>query len=226
MKKGKMSKIVGWILLVFVFLEVIVIFSSFFEWKSKESEYTKQFVYSSSGNLYYEKDDEKIYVETIYNTDNELIELNIPDKETVIMYSSKENPQECIYFEMDNTLDQSILNPFVGMITPLFVFAVAFYLISNSKIFLSRIYFCYVFFFALGLGFSIWQSSNLINYLDLKNNNNIVEATIYSEIYTIIPDNDVYKPVSYYYVDNQKYLYADDSYISGSLEENLGKTFE
>lgn len=35
-----------------------------------------------------------------------------------------------------------------------------------------------------------------------------------------------YKPVAYYYVDGNKYIYVNNDYEKGTLEANLGNTFE
>lgn len=78
----------------------------------------------------------------------------------------------------------------------------------------------------MGLGLISWQLNNAINYFNLKNNSSVTTATIYSEIYNLGANNDNYKPVSYYYVANQKYVYVSDQYVDGKLNDNLGRTFE
>ena len=44
-------------------------------------------------------------VPIIIDTNNEIIELDIPNEKTVIMYCLKENPSECIYYS--NTIMSS-----------------------------------------------------------------------------------------------------------------------
>ncbi len=233
--KSKVAKIFGWIFLIAGILVFITTLSTYIGWKSKENNYNKQYVYSSYGNLYYENNNDKIYVKTIYDTNNEVINLDIPNEKTVIMYCSKENMSECIYFDMNNSLDQGILNPFINIIAILFLISIGLFLMINTRIqkddkgeeksSLNSIYMLYVFLFVLGAGALIGQIYNAVNYFKLKNNLNVTTATIYSEIYNIGSENDLYKPVSYYYVDNQKYIYVD-SYIEGNLEDNIGTTFE
>lgn len=234
--KSKVAKIFGWIFLVAGILVCITTLSTYIGWKLKENNYNKQYVYSSYGNLYYENNNDKTYVETIYDTNNEVIDLDIPNEKTVIMYCSKKNTSECIYFNMNNSLDQGMLNPFMGIIVTLFLIVIGLFFVINTRVqkddkeeeksSLSSIYMFYVFLFVFGASVLIWQIYNAVNYFKLKNNLNVTTATIYSEIYNIGAENDLYKPVSYYYVDNQKYIYVNDSYIDGSLEENIGTTFE
>ncbi len=38
-------------------------------------------------------------------------------------------------------------------------------------------------------------------------------------------NSDRYKPISYYYVNNQKIFYVNDSYEKGTLEEKQRKNF-
>lgn len=234
--KSKVAKIFGWIFLVAGILVCITTLSTYIGWKLKENNYNKQYVYSSYGNLYYENNNDKTYVETIYDTNNEVIDLDIPNEKTVIMYCSKENTSECIYFNMNNSVDQGMLNPFMSIIVTLFLIVIGLFFVINTRVqkddkeeeksSLSSIYMFYVFLFVFGASVLIWQIYNAVNYFKLKNNLNVTTATIYSEIYNIGAENDLYKPVSYYYVDNQKYIYVNDSYIDGSLEENIGTTFE
>ncbi len=240
---SRLAKIFGWIFLIAGLLVFITTIGSYIGWKTKETGYIKEYVYSDSGILYYEDNEEKVYVEKIYNTDDKIIELDIPDKKTAIMYCDKNNLSECIYFDTNNSVDQSRLNPIMGILTTLFLVAIASFLIpkkrfnkilkknSNGEEYengssISSIYLFYVFLFAMGIGFLGWQLYNAINYFSLKNNNNITTATIYSEIYNLGADNDKYKPVSYYYVDNQKYVYVSDQYEDGNLNDNLGNTFD
>lgn len=238
--KSKGEKIFGWIFLIAGIIVFLTTIGSYFSWQLKKVDYVQEYVYSNYGNLYYELDGNRKYVQKIYNTDGEIIELDIPDKKTIIMYCDKNNMDECIYFDTDNSMDQSMQNPIMGIFSSLFLVSFAIFLLYEKRLnrigdkrimeqdsfFMSRIYILHVFFFVVGVSIIIWQLYNASNYFSLKNNDNTVKATIYSEIYNIDKDKDVYKPVLYYYVDNQKYIYVNDSYMYGTLEENLGKMFE
>lgn len=241
-ENSKLAKIFGWIFLIAGILVFITTIGSYIGWKTKETGYIKEYVYSDSGILYYENNEEKVYVEKTYNTNDKIIELDIPDKKTAIMYCDKNHPSDCIYFDTSNSVDQSRLNPIIGIYCSLFLVAMALFFIpkkrcnkilqkdGNSEEYekgssLSSIYLFYVFLFAVGIGLLGWQLYDVINYLKLKNNNNITTATIYSDLYIKGADNDKYKPVSYYYVDNQKYVYISDPEY-GNLNDNIGNTFK
>jgi len=232
-KEKSFLKIFGWIFLIAGILVFVTTLSTYLNWKSKENNYTKQYVYSSEDNLYYDVNNNKILVKKIYNTSDEIIELNLPKQTTAIMYCLKNNINECIYFDMDSTTDQGMLNPFMSIVISLFLTSMGLFFIINEKnknkdkiTSLSNVFVFFVCLFVFGIGLFVWQIYNMINYYNLKNDHNITTATIYSEIYNIGGSNDLYKPVSYYYVDNQKYIYVNDSYINGNLEDNIGKTFD
>lgn len=234
--KGKGAKIFGWIFLIAGTLVFIVTLSTYFGWHLKEDNYNKQYVYSNNGSLYYENNDIKTYVEKTYDTNNEVINLEIPNGKTVIMYCSKENVSECIYFDMNNSVDQGMLNPFMSIVGTLLLMALGLFFVINKmtkinaqgeeKSSLNSIYLFYVFLFVFGAGILVWQIYNAFNYFNLKNNLNTTTATIYSEMYNKGGKESLYKPVSYYYANNQKYVYVNDEYIDGNLEKNLGSTFE
>ena len=238
---SKLAKIFGWFFLIAGIIVFISTIGSYLEWNSKKADYNKEYVYSNFGTLYYEKNGDNIYIDKIYNTDDEIISINIPDKETTIMYCSKTNNNECIYFDTNNSVDQNMQNPILGLIVTLFLISLALFLIpkkrfnkkinENGKIInegasISNLYLFYIFLFAVGIGCIGWQLYNAGNYFKLKNNNNTTTATIYSEIYSVSKSNNNYKPVAYYYANNQKYIYVNDSYEEGNLDENLGNTFE
>ena len=77
-------KILGYFFLVAGILCSLGIVFPFINWKLRESDYNREYIYSNYGLLYYEKNKENINIEKIYNTDGEVIELNIPDKNTAI----------------------------------------------------------------------------------------------------------------------------------------------
>lgn len=231
--ESKPAKVFGLIFLIAGIIVFITFFSSYLNWKLKEGNYSKQYVYSSYGNLYYELKDDIINVEKIYDTNDEIIKLDVPDQKTVIMYCSKDNNGECIYFDINNSIDQGILHPFLIIIVILLLIAIGLFFAINTRTkanenesSLSSIYMFYVFLFVLGLSALIIQIYDIVNYLNLKNANNVTTATVYSEIYSIGGDKDLYKPVFYYYVDDQRYIYINDSYIKGSLDDNLGQTID
>ena len=148
------------------------------------------------------------------------------------MYINQNNINEGIYFDLNNTNDQNMLNPIFDIFTVFFLIAIGMCFIlkdreaKENKITMNSLFLLYVLIFAFGIALIIWQLNNAINYWNLKDENNITTATIYSEIYNVGAENNLYKPVSYYYVDGKKYIYINDSYINGKLEDNIGKTFE
>lgn len=216
-------KIVGYLFLILGIIMLIDTLPSYLNWTMKEKNYNRQYVYSDYGDLYYEMNDKQISVKKIYDTNEEIIELEIPNKKTVIMYCSKKNLDECIYFDINNSVDQNMLEPFLDFFVTFILIFMGIILISNNKI---RAYMTSVFLFVVGIIPIIWQLCDGIKYSNLKNKNNTTVATIYSEIYDIEVGDSTYLPISYYYVDNQKYIYVNDFYIDGTLENDLGKTFE
>ena len=239
--KSKFVKVVGWFFLVIGIMVFISTAVSYFSWNSKKADYKKEYVYSNQGTLYYEENGKNVYVDKIYNTDDKVISLDIPDKETVIMYCSKAKNSECIYFDTNNPTDESMQNPITGLLVALFLIGVAVFFIlkkrsrkeidKNGKIIkegasISSVYVLYIILFVLGIGLVGWQIFNAARYYNLKNENNFTKATIYSEIYNRGKTKNRYKSVSYYFVGGQKYIYVNDSYEEGTLSENLGKTFE
>lgn len=70
----------------------------------------------------------------------------------------------------------------------------------------------------------VYSVTNIINYYSIKKDNNIVNATIYSDIYETGISNEKYKAVSYYYVDGTKYVYVDETYKNGNINDVLGTT--
>lgn len=238
---SKLGKIFGWFFLIAGITVFITIIVSYFSWNSKRIDYNKEYVLSDYGTLYYEKNGNNVYVNKIFNTDGEIISLDIPDKNTAIMYCSKTNNSECIYFDINNSVDQNMQNPFLGLLLTLFLMSLATFLIPKKRFnkvmnedgeiigegtSISSIYLFYVFLFVVGIVCVAGQLYVAVNYFNLKNGNNTTIATIYSEIYNEGKSNGNYKYVAYYYVDNQKYIYVNDTYEEGNLEENLGKTFE
>jgi len=229
---GKVAKIFGWFFLIAGIMVFLVNGISAISWNMNKGNYEKQYVTSSVGDLNYELKGETIYIEKLFNTDNEEITLKLPDKQTAIVYCEKSNPSNCIYFNMDNTIDQSTLNPIISLFISLFLIAMGLYFVltkkyaDQKKVSTNPLFTFFLFLFLMGTGCIIYQIYSTINYLSLKSQNNVTTATIYSEIYNKGADNDVYKPVASYYVNGEKYIYVKDLYIKGSLQENENKTFE
>lgn len=178
-------------------------------------------------------DNEKVYVKDVYDTSDKSITLDIPDQKTVIMYCDKNTPTQCIYLDLNDTGDMFLLQPFLSFLIYFLMIAMGFFFIYHTtkglhikKDSFNDIYLVFIFFFLLGCFGVFFQVRNFFNYYELKKSGNVVDAHIYSEIYSSGGKDYLYKPVSYFYVDHQKYIYVNDSYIKGSLEENYGKTFE
>ena len=87
--KNRSTKILAWIFLIMDIMAFITISFNYIDWKLKENNYNKQYVYSNYGKLFYENNNEEIYVKTIYDTYGKVIKLDIPNEETAIMYCSK-----------------------------------------------------------------------------------------------------------------------------------------
>ena len=220
------KKILKIIIACFLILCSIITLFQTITWQLQKKDYNKEYVYSDSGSLYYEKNGKKIYIEQIYNTNSETLKLNVPDKKTIIMYCYKDKPTEGIYLGMNNTADARLQNPIVNICVSLFILAVAFFILSkkNKENPIYNYYLFYVFIFLIGMIMSVYQIGNIINYYSIKNDNNIVNATIYSDIYETGISNEKYKAVSYYYVDDTKYVYVDETYKSGNINDVLGTT--
>lgn len=236
----KSFKIVGWILIIIGILVFITNIIPFINLNAKKSNYTLEYVYNDYGTLYYEVDNERVYIQNIYNMDNEKITPYIPNNETVIMYIDKNNINDGIYFDLDNTIDKSVLNPVLIIFSTLFFISAGLTCIltfekeNGREHKVPSVVPMFIFLVILGFGFIGSQVNNAINYLSLKGKNNVTVATIYSEMYNKgqvsneyeFGGYESYKPVAYYYVDGNKYIYVNNDYEKGTLESNLGNTFE
>lgn len=229
---SKFFKILGWLFLIIGILGFINDMFSFASWNSKKSNYIKEYVYSEFGTLYYESNGKKVYIQNIYNPDNEKITIDIPNNEIVVMFINKENINEGIYFDLNNAVDQSILNPMISILIPMFMIAMGLYFVLTSKeakqnkYTTNPLFLFFVFLFLLGSGLIAFQIYDAVNYFNLKSQNNIATATIYSQIYNKGTGENTYKSVAYYYVDGEKYIYVSDIYEEGTLADKLGDTFE
>ena len=243
--ESKSLKILGYFFLVAGILIFIVTIVTNISWKLKENNYVKEYVYSDTGVLYYENNGEKVFVKKIYDTNDEAIELNVPDGMTTIMYCIKNNPNECVYFDQ-NSNPPDTLHFIIAMFATLFLLAVGLHLTCKKRYnlipeesssaseyeqssslesghykkgtSLDSVYLGYVFFFIIGIGCISWQVYNAINYYNIKKESSIATATIFSEIYHI---------GSFLLLRwKSKYIYVNDSYEKGNLQDNLGNTFE
>lgn len=149
----------------FVLVGIMGLFDTII-WLVAKGDYNEEYVYSDLGTLYYEKNNEKIYIEKMYNTDGEILELSIPDKKTIIMYCYKDNPAEGIFLGVDNTSDWGLQYPVVNIyISVLFLIVALFILFNkNNENPIINGYLFYLYFFAVGIGFAISQIYNVINY--------------------------------------------------------------
>lgn len=197
-------------------------------WLVAQKDYNKEYIYSDLGVLSYEKNNEKIYIEEIYNTDGEIIELNVPDKKTIIMYCYKDNPTEGIYLGIDNTPDWRLQYPIINIYLSMLFLVVGIFILSkkNTSNPIKNFYLFYVLLFLIGIGMLCYQIYNIINYCSIKDDNNMVNATIYSDLYDTGVSNDKYKTVSYYYVNNEKYIYVNDVNKNGNINDVIGTTQE
>lgn len=222
----KYKKILKILIGCFLLLCSIITFVQTITWQVKRKDYNKEYVYSDSGLLYYEKNDERIYIEKIYNTNGEILQINVPDKKTIIMYCYKDTPTEGIFLGMNNTADSRLQYPIMNIYVSALILTIALVILfkKRNENPIIRFYPIYVFILFVGIGISCLQIHNIINYCTVKDDNNIVNATIYSDIYEIGISSDKYKSVSSYYIDNNKYVYVDETYKNGNINDVLGTT--
>ena len=88
-----------------------------------------------------------------------------------------------------------------------------------------NLYPVFIFIFILGLIATISESIKAINYFSLKKENNIVEATISSQIYSPSYDQSKFKLLAYYFVNGEKYLYVFN-FTEGKLDDYFGQKIE
>ncbi len=208
-----------------ILCSIITLFQTI-TWQISKKDYNREYVYSDFGNLYYEKNGEKIYIEKIYNTDSEELQLEVPNQKTIIMYCYKNNPTEGIYLGINNTPDARLEYPTINICVSIFILTLALYILSkkNKENPIYRYYLFYIFGLFIGIVMIFYSVTNIINYYSIKNDNNIVNATIYSDIYETGISTEQYKAVSYYYVNDVKYVYVDEIYKNGDINNVLGTT--
>lgn len=231
-KKSKFIKIFGYFFIIFGVLATILYVTNWIDWNQKKDNYTKQCAYSNGTSLYYKVDEQTIYVNKIFNTSDEKIDLDIPNGKSVILYSNNSNVNECIYFDMDNSNDAVMLEPIQGVFV-LFFIGIGVYFASGDKNAVIQgnldmsprnLRWFGIFFFVIGMVAIIGGILENINNLSISSQDNRVTATIYSEIHSY--KTDIYKPVAKYSIDDKEYIYVSDTYVDGQLEENLYTTIE
>lgn len=231
-RTNKFLKAMGWFFIIAGILMFITTIITLIDWNSKKNNYTLQYAYSEAGNLYYELDNKIIPLDIVYNTSNEKITLEIPDNNSILVYTNNNNLNEGIYFDMNNSIDQSILKPTFYLLIPLFLIGIGLFIILNqkekkeNKYTTSPVFLFCLFLFIMGLYTIILESTSIISHFNLKSQNNITTATIYSQLYDNGASSNTYKPIAHYHIDDKKYIYVNDTYIDGSLEDTLGNTFE
>ena len=228
----KFFKFFGYFFLIITIVILISTLVSVISWNSRKENYTQVYAFCANGQLYYEYNNQRIYIEEIYNTKNEKITLNIPENETVMMYIDKTNKNIGLYLNMDNTGDQSMINPIGQIITGMITLSVGLYFmltykeVQENKATIKPLVLFFIILFVMGIGVIIFQIYQLVEYFQIKEENHVTTATIYSELYREGTKTDYYQPVSYYYINGKRYIYVSDSFEKGTLNENIGKTFE
>ena len=231
--KKKRKEIIGWIFVVCGLIILYSTLSSYFSWQKVKKQYIKVYSYSDSEKLYYEKGEDLIEVNKIYDTYNEVINLKIPNEKSVEMYCNKQKNNECIYINQDNSIDTSKDNPVSGILVSLLFFALAFTLLykkifnkSEEEKTIYQYYLFYLFIFLLGIYLFGTEINKELKYKKVKKENNLIMATIDSELYNPHQEENLYKPIAYYYVDDKKYIFVNDFYINGTLEKDMGQKIE
>ena len=203
------------------------------KWNEKKDNYFEQYVNSENGYFVYEKNGEEIYLKDIYNSNNEKIELDIPDNMTVLMYVNKDKVDEAIYFDLDDSYDYSVIYYGKFLFFPYLFIAfglgVILALKDMKKDIITRkgVYLFFSFFIFTILALSYMQINKILTYRELKEQGNIVTATIYSELFTGDKSNKTRHTISaYYYVDGNKYIYVRDFSEEIDLNKEIGKTIE
>ncbi len=230
-QKSKILVVLAWMSLVMSIFVLVFTAYGFIKISSRNANYNREYIHSEYNRLYYLNNGNNVYVNRVINEENKIINPTIPNGKIAIMYCNKNNSSECMYYE-----NEAFEKPWVGVLTFFVLLAFSSFILINRKKNLtnndSKISANNVFVFAIvicGLGF--WglglQIKNVIFYYKLKGDN-IVYATIDSEIYnkTNKSKKEMYKPVSHYYVDGKKYIYVNDTYEYGTLNDNYGKKIE
>lgn len=230
-QKNKILIFLGWFFLFFGIISFFATIIFFVNKSARDKDYNMEYVYNDNGVYYYLNDGSNVYVNKIISNDKKIISPSIPNKKTVKMYCNKNNINECIYYDINHESEE---NPIILVIVTLVLLSMSSFVLigyrrnisdkqqNRKKISFNNVFLFAVLLFSIACYILIVQISNVISYIKLKNDNNITYATVYSEIYTNNSNN--YKAVSYYHVNNKKYIYVDDHFEKGSL--NIGKKIE
>lgn len=176
-----LKKILRYVISIFFIFAAITSIFELINWQKNKKEYTKIYVYKDVAGVYYENNNEKVYLKNIYDKNGEKIELNISENNITSMYSKKESPSDAIYLQNYNS-DRIVEQPIVCIYLSMFALVVAYCVLpkkNNNKNINNPIinyYIIYLYIFLLGIGFLGTQIYDIINYNKLKNNNNVVIA--------------------------------------------------
>lgn len=109
--------------------------------------------------------------EKIYNTNGEILQINVPDKKTIIMYCYKDTPTEGIFLGVDNTPDWGLQYPIINIYVATFIFIVGFYILpkKDKENPVNNFYLFYVYIFLVGVGIICYQIYNIINCFEVNN---------------------------------------------------------
>lgn len=228
MNKKIISKIFGW---AFIFVGAMVLVSTIIyllDWKNKSQNYIEIYAYSNNGILEYENEGEKITPEQFYNYSGDEIFFNIPDKKSVKLYCEKKYLYRCIYFDEKNSPESNIIkSPVISIFSSMFLLILGLFLTEKSmpvktetKISYS-IYFLWLWIALFGLFVIICQLFEYKNYVDIANQKNIVNASVYSEVYVPYTSGKLNKVIAKYIIDGKEYTYVRKYFKENNIATNI-----
>ena len=231
---GKLTKIAGWFLVVVGATIFLVSSVTAINWYAKKHNYEQQYVDGPTRALSYRLDGHTINITKLLDTAGEDVSLELPEDQTAVVYCEKSNPASCIYFDMDNAMDENALNPSIGLYMSFMAVALGLYVVLTIKYAdkdhaspRKPLFALFLVLFLAGISVVIYQVYLTVEHSVLKSQNNTTTARIYSSIYNASSSkNNMYKPVADYYVNGVRYVYVKDLYTEGSLAEDRHKTFE
>lgn len=216
-KKDGISKIfiiIGYSLL---FITLIFLFElpGVVRWNLKKDNYTKNYVYSVQGDLYYIADGKINHLEKLYDFSDDELDIEIPDGESIVVFVDNNNVSEGYLYGSYKRSGEMETNLFGYFVLILYLLAlslcpiIAIHEYKKNRTTLNPV-------FLLGLSLLIVGIYLLVNFVidtinrnDIINQNNLANATINSQIYladTYKIENFTY--VATYKVDGQTY-YAE-----------------
>lgn len=227
-KNGKGNKIIGIIFLLVGIMVMLVCSIMHISWSLKKDNYVQVYAQSNNGSLEYKYNDQLRKVDKISDYYDETLFLDIPDSKSVKLFCQKDNNSNCIYFNESNELENSIVNsPILAILCSLLLIVIGLFFYEKSQPFnpnRKRSYsmYCFCLWIALsGICILGWQIMNYSNFNKLKEQNNIITAHVYSEIYIKNASNESHKILATYIVDNKEYVYARNFYKKGNIESNI-----